>query len=579
MSVKTFSGRVRIDPDSKETAALDAFGEIHGQGIGLCLKLLSEGKDLMREKTKICRKLGVSARHANSLRFQTKGVLDSVVSNLPGRLREAETRLKTAKGKIEKLETTRKDLVLKATSKSLSSFVRANPDSLLAKADKIKTAIHGKSRRLVTLARRVEELKVKIAAAKNGDVSSLGICHGGKKLFHAQFNLKANGYPCLRAWRDEWLETRSSQIYLVGSKDETCGNVSCQATPCEESFGFDLKLRLPPALEKEHGKHVVLKDVEFPQGASCLLATLSSGKALTWRFVRDDKGWIAFFSCDIVAPEQKCFLSAGAMGIDVNAGHLSVSLCDRKGNLVRTRDIPLDLSELDSNQARDAIGKAAAEIAREALASGVPVTMEDLGFSKKKAQSESMSKDYNRMLSSFAHAKILTAVNSACEARGVPVLSVNPAWTSVMSKNHFSKSRKVTVHQGAAWAIARRGLGCVEKKEWIKPKSARKARVKTFVAVAVSSPQPEPAAEAGKQGDRDTRRSSRVSRQAGRTPEAVRTRGEAVESQKDETRPSAFGSPRQEAPAATGLPQFKTCGKPSKPGRDIASVKFDQVFL
>jgi hypothetical protein len=89
-------------------------------------------------------------------------------------------------------------------------------------------------------------LKAKIEAAGKGDVAALGICHGGKKLFHAQFDLKANGYPCLQAWRDDWRETSSSQIFLVGSKDEASGNQSCRAMPCEESWGFDLRLRLIP---------------------------------------------------------------------------------------------------------------------------------------------------------------------------------------------------------------------------------------------------------------------------------------------------------------------------------------------
>lgn len=110
--MKTFSGRVKADGDSPEGRALDAFGELHGRGIGLCLKLLSEGKSFMREKPAICRKLGISSRHANSLHFQTKGMLASVVSNLPGRLRKAETPLKTTKEKIERIEATRSSPVL-----------------------------------------------------------------------------------------------------------------------------------------------------------------------------------------------------------------------------------------------------------------------------------------------------------------------------------------------------------------------------------------------------------------------------------------------------------------------------------
>lgn len=134
------------------------------------------------------------------------------------------------------------------------------------------------------------------------------ICFGSRKLFRAQFALEANGYKDRDEWKADWLNSRSSQFFVLGSKDESAGNQSCQAK-VEEDDTLTLRLRLPHAFAKTHGEFLVIPSVKFAYGQEAVVAALASssrvkttttdqkkitkrtGAALNNRFVRDDKGW------------------------------------------------------------------------------------------------------------------------------------------------------------------------------------------------------------------------------------------------------------------------------------------------
>ena len=49
------------------------------------------------------------------------------------------------------------------------------------------------------------------------------LCFGSRKLFRAQFALEANGYKDHSDWKADWLQSRSSQFFVLGSQDEIAG--------------------------------------------------------------------------------------------------------------------------------------------------------------------------------------------------------------------------------------------------------------------------------------------------------------------------------------------------------------------
>ena len=67
------------------------------------------------------------------------------------------------------------------------------------------------------------------------------------------------------------------------------------------------------------------------------------------------------------------------------------------------------------------------------------------------------------MLSSFACNKVASGIKSASFRAGIEVVEVNPAYTSVIGAVNHAQSKGISVHLGAAYAIARRGLDLSER--------------------------------------------------------------------------------------------------------------------
>jgi IS605 OrfB family transposase len=187
------------------------------------------------------------------------------------------------------------------------------------------------------------------------------------------------------------------------------------------------------------------------------------GTALTYRFVRDAKGWRIFVSVEAGAVAQVLRTELGAIGVDVNADHLAVAETDRCGNLIGARRIDLHTYGKSQDQAKALIGDAAVSLAAQAQAAGKPFVIEALNFQKKKTELEATDARQARLISSFVCRKVGGAIRAAAFRRGVQVIEVNPAYTSVIGAVNAAQQKGISVHQGAAYAIARRGLGLSER--------------------------------------------------------------------------------------------------------------------
>jgi hypothetical protein len=87
---------------------------------------------------------------------------------------------------------------------------------------------------------------------------------------------------------------------------------------------------------------------------------------------------------------------------------------------------------------------------------------EALDLQKRKQKLEALSAKAARALSSFAYRSIIKMLDAACFRAGVEVIEVNSAYTSVIGAVVHAQRRGISTHQGAAYAIARRGLGLSE---------------------------------------------------------------------------------------------------------------------
>ena len=426
-NIRTFETRIPFEPHTEEvlTACAHLFSHLEHR----LFADIASGKSPGELKNDYLVAYDITARHFNSLKVLVEGKINSIKKLLPDRISNLKNRITSLSKKIKYL------IKIKAAS----------------------DLIHQKKRRLGNLQ---QELSATTQDHKNGTIRC---CFGGKTLFHAQYNLEENGYASHEEWLQSWQEARSSEIFFLGSKDETAGNQTCTAT-LKPDQTLQLRIRLPKALEK-YGKYLVIPGIRFKYGKDELHSLLNSKttQAITWRFKRDKKGWRIFASFEVQPAPCTSKPNIGVIGLDINAGHFALVETDRFGNPISKVSIPCNVYGKSSDQAKAVIGDAAAAAVAFAESKNKPLIIEELDFQKKKATLRESNRAYARMLSSFSYNSIITHLKSRSSKLGVLIQQVNPAYTSIIGRIKYAKRYGLSTHLAAALMIGRRYLRFSEK--------------------------------------------------------------------------------------------------------------------
>ncbi len=351
---------------------------------------------------------------------------------------------------------------------NLSGKVEANKQALLRNLDTKKRKLEAVTKRIKSALndnpknwfkihqykRQGSHLKHKMSVLEERTKSDTpSICFGSRNLFRKQFSLKDNGYGSHTEWLADWQSARASQFYCLGSKDESFGNQTCQYLP------KGLQLRLPNALAGEFGTHIAVP-VVFPHGQEIINSALLAGQAISYLFVRKDKGWYVHATTERVEVATVTAREHGALGLDLNADHIAVSRVDASGNPTEAWNIPTLLFGKTKHQIAALLGDTVASVVQYAKGNLVPIVIENLDLDKKKSGRSSKS---NRKVSMMAYTAFKNLILSKAFREGVEVIGINPAYTSVIGLVKFGAGYKLTPHQAAAVAIARRGLGFGER--------------------------------------------------------------------------------------------------------------------
>ena len=156
------------------------------------------------------------------------------------------------------------------------------------------------------------------------------------------------------------------------------------------------------------------------------------GQAISYRFKRDAKGWRLFVSTRMMDVPVVTDRRRGAIGVDLDAGHLAVAETDASGDGLNTWPMPLVIYGKSQHQAGAFKGDAVASVVRYARNAGKPIVIERLDFRQKKAVLKGESRKYSRGLSSFAYGKVKAYLISRGHRQGVEVNQVSPAFSSVI---------------------------------------------------------------------------------------------------------------------------------------------------
>lgn len=243
------------------------------------------------------------------------------------------------------------------------------------------------------------------------------------------------------------------QVFFVGSKDETLGNGIAQWN------GSTLKIRVPACLEGSFGKSVSAEIGDFNRNIN----RLPTYGAKTWHLFKKDNNWkvAVSFTPSPVKP-QSLNRAYGCIGIDMNPGSIGWAYVDADGNLKAKNQIPLQVG-LPSGAQQSQIVDACLQLAMLAITFQCPIVCEELDFSDKKQRLGETSRKYARMLSSWAYNEFYKQLNSILGNRGIELITVNPAFTSIIGLFKYLKMYGLASDEAAALAIARRGMRLSEK--------------------------------------------------------------------------------------------------------------------
>ena len=249
------------------------------------------------------------------------------------------------------------------------------------------------------------------------------------------------------------VKVKLGEILIIGSKDETCGNQSCQWN------GDTLTVRVPYCLESSFGKTVSSRIGNFERRVN----RLSSAGAKTWHFYRQNNRWVVAIQFT-PSPVNRVSRSIeyGCIGIDMNPGSIGWAYVNGEGNLKASGSIPLQMG-LPSGKQDAQIVDACLQLAVLAVTYACPIVCEQLDFTAKKSQLRERGRKYSRMLSQWSYARFYELLESILSNRGISLFRRNPAYTSLIGLVKYARMYGLSSDIAAALAIARRGMNLSER--------------------------------------------------------------------------------------------------------------------
>ncbi|QOV34212.1 transposase [Streptomyces ferrugineus] len=318
-----------------------------------------------------------------------------------------------------------------------------------------------KSRRLRVLEDRLQAVRA------NREAGVVCVVRGGKRLLNTRHHLE-QAQLTEAEWRARW-EAGRRFLQADGESGKPFGNETIRVTRDGE---VSLKLPAPLAhlANTPHGRYVLTAPVAFAYRGEQWADRVTANRAVAYR-IHEDVGrgrWYLTASWTI-PPVQTVPLAAarahGLIGVDTNADHLAAWRLDNHGNPVgEPLRFGYDLS--GTAQHRDAqVRHALIRLLHWAERQGLAIAIEDLDFATEKTREKhGRRKRFRNLISGMPTSRLRVRLVSMAAELGIPLVAVDPAYTSRWGAQHWQKpltttTRKTTRHDAAAVAIGRRALG------------------------------------------------------------------------------------------------------------------------
>ena len=457
---KTFTIETRLNQKQNQEIIdyVRGFNVLYGKALRFTWHRYNNGGHFDRKKsefkTLLQKKFPLNNRMANSVIHEVQGTYNAFRELKQHQFSQLKTKVHKLYKKREKLE--KKVFVLKEKAKNN----QLSPSSLrYYKRQKAKIFFTNQkiNRLRQSMVNVLKELQNK----------DLKVCFGSKKLFRAQYYLKENNLTSHKVWLEKFRKQRDNRSLYIGSKTEFRGNQTLHLEPLvniDKGISFLIQLR-----KNTKDRQYVHGICNFKyMGGKLAKLILNQDHGVSYRIIfRGNKCYLqAMIVLEQETKDCKTRKSFGTIGLDYNDGFIEMAETNETGNLIKLKHIDLKYHGT-GNKAESEIREKISDIVNYAISVGKDIVIEDLDFKQTKAETEKAKSDkgkkYNKMIHTFDYSRYKKSFEDCCFRQKVNLIKVNPAYTSNIAEQKYCEKKKLVIHQGASFVIARKGQGFVDK--------------------------------------------------------------------------------------------------------------------
>ena len=313
-------------------------------------------------------------------------------------------------------------------------------------------------KRIAARIHRIEEKGRRDEAKQNNPPARMTF--GGGKAFYKKKDTITDIEMGL--WHKERDFRRSKSILFSGRYDSKFKNWLCKYNIPAKAIDITMI----------DGRVVRFHDVTFPYRGDDLKDVLLHPKESGWsvgywmerRIDCNNREYLLIKASFTLHEERMNYdISNGVISADLNYDNISWAELDSQGHRLRGGMIKFDISDKNTNQITDILGRASSKLVSISRKTKKPLVIEELDLKKKKASMAYSIKASNRKVSIFAYRKLTSLITGKAFRFGIGVIKVNPVYTSFIGKIKYLKKLRCPVHLAAAYVIGRRGMGFKEK--------------------------------------------------------------------------------------------------------------------
>jgi IS605 OrfB family transposase len=292
------------------------------------------------------------------------------------------------------------------------------------------------------------------------------VVFGGKRLFEklCKNHLTRKAREKLKK---QWRELRQGTLISIGSRHEAVkgnlllrfveldGKLHLRITTGKREFVYAKVLR-EPSNTKDKWLTFIAMLLESWQTQNYFAYTVELK-------LRDGEvyGSVSF---EIPTPEVRCTKENGVIAIDTNASpiHLAVAEVSKTGELLSYQTISLhNLLGLSQNSKDHQEWILAHQLLNLAIEKGKAIAVENLKKLKRGRRGDGKVK-LRKILHQWNAKKLLQKLKRVAMLKGVEVIEVNPAYTSIMGMLKYALQLSIDKDVAGAYVIGRRALGFKE---------------------------------------------------------------------------------------------------------------------